>query len=125
MICDIPADYVDEYGFNHTFDYESDEGLYELITFENITYDIEDESLSDIAFEGKCIIYSGKSDMFFTNGTYISSILTNPTNADLMKIANEYVVATGETSHFCLEGLHVKGKMMGSDIYECDLILGS
>ena len=27
MTYDIPDDYVDEYGFNHTFDYESDEEL--------------------------------------------------------------------------------------------------
>ena len=85
-------------------------------TYENTTYDIEDESLFDIAFEGKCMICSWKSDMFFTNWTYISFVLTNPTNADLMKVANEYVVTTGETTHFILEGLHFKGKMMVGDI---------
>jgi len=121
----IPDDFVDDNGCEHSFFNDEDIGLHEHITFNNITYAIEDEKLSDIAFEGKCMIYSGKPDMFFTNGTYISSILTNPTNADLMKIAHEYVVATGETSHFILEGLFVKGKMIGCDIHECDLVLGS
>ena len=122
---DYPKDFTDDNGFEHSFFDDEDVGLYEHITFNNITYAIEDEKLSDIAFEGKCMIYSGKPDMFFTNGTYISPILTNPTNADLMKIAYDYVVATGETSHFILEGLFVKGKMIGCDIHECDLVLGS
>jgi len=117
-------DYIDEFGFQHVFDDDPDIGLQEIIIYNNVTYS-SDEPLTDFAFDGRCVIYSGKPDMFFSNGTYISPILTNPTNADIFKIANDYVIATCEQSHFFYEGLHVKGKMINSDVYEVDLIMGS
>ena len=117
-------DYSDEFGFTHSFYEDPDIGLQDIISYDNVTY-CSDEALSDIAFEGRCIIYSGKPDMMFTSGTYISPILNNPTNADIFKLSNDYVIATCDNAHNCYEGLHVKGQMLNSDVYEVDLIMGS
>lgn len=84
----------------------------------------DDDDIDKIAFKGKCIIYH-KGEDFFGNGKgFMSNILINPTNRELLYIADEIIEKTEDYHHVFYEGIHIK-KQITEDIYEAELCLGS
>ena len=92
--------------------------------FKYATYCLDDEyELDEIAFKGKCFVYS-TPDGYFAKYGYISDIMINPTWKDIMFIADNQIEATGDYHHVFLEGIETI-KEVSNDIYEISLILGS
>ena len=77
----------------------------------------------EIAFYGKCFVYS-KSDGYFTNTGFISEVLNNPTYLDLLHIADKEIETTQDLHHVYLEGVHVI-KQVNNGLHQIELILGS
>ncbi len=98
--------------------YESDGN--ECISYNNATYACEND-INDIAYDGKCFIYSKG---FGTLNGYCSDILNKPTFKDLLIIANDLIEHTQDYDHCFFEGIEIKGLIAGN-IMEIDLFLGS
>ena len=98
--------------------YDSDGN--EFISYKNATYACE-ENINDIAYDGKCFIYSKRNDVH--NG-YCSNFLDKPTFKDLLIIANDIIEHTEDYDHHFFEGIEIKGLTAGN-IMEIDLFLGS
>ena len=92
----------------------------DFISYKNATYACEND-INDIAYDGKCFIYSKGFDS--RNG-YCSNVLNKPTFKDLLKIANEIIEHTEDYDHHFFEGIEIKGLTAGG-IMEIDLFLGS
>lgn len=86
--------------------------------------DLDEDDIDDIAFEGKCIIYEKSSHLFGNGEGFMSDILINPTNRQLMYIADKLIEKTEDYHHTFYEGLHII-KEISKDIYEAELMLGS
>jgi hypothetical protein len=83
-----------------------------------------DAQPDDIAFEGKCFIYS-KPDGYFSNTkAFVSEILTNPTYAELLHVADKEIEITQDLHHVFFEGVHVVKKVT-STLTQIELILCS
>jgi hypothetical protein len=83
-----------------------------------------DAQPEDIAFVGKCFIYS-KPDGYFSNTkAFVSEILTNPTYAELLHVADKEIETTQDWHHVFFEGIHVVKKVTYT-LTQIELILGS
>ena len=98
--------------------YNSDNN--EIISYNNATYACEND-INDIAYNGKCFVYTKGFD---GNNGYCSDILTKPTFKDLLKIADAMIECTKDYDHCFFEGVEIKGLTAG-EIMEIDLFLGS
>ena len=98
--------------------YDSDNN--EIISYNNVVYACE-ENINDIAYDGKCFIYSKGVD---GNNGYCSNVLNKPTFKDLLKIADAMIECTKDYDHCFFEGVEIKGLTAG-EIMEIDLFLGS
>ena len=90
--------------------YDSDGN--EFISYKNATYACE-ENINDIAYNGKCFVYSKGFDGH--NG-YCSNILTKPTFKDLLIIANDIIEHTEDYDHNFFEGIEIKDLITGNII---------
>jgi hypothetical protein len=105
---------------------DDDEYKYEYVNnTSNCKYAIYavDAPPDEIAFNGKCFIYS-KPDGFFTNKGFMSEILNNPTYLDLLHIADKEIETTQDLEHIYFEGMHVI-KQVNNDLHQIELMLGS
>ena len=82
-----------------------------------------DANPDEIAFNGKCFVYS-KPDGFFTNSGFMSEILTNPTYLDLLHVADKEIETTQDLDHVFFEGMH-NIKQVNKDLHQIELMLGS
>ena len=98
--------------------YDSDNN--EIISYNNVVYACE-ENINDIAYDGKCFIYSKRFD---SHNGYCSNVLNKPTFKDLLVIANDIIEHTKDYDHCFFEGVEIKGLTAG-EIMEIDLFLGS
>ena len=98
--------------------YDSDNN--EIISYKNATYACE-ENINDIAYYGKCFVYSKGFD---GNNGYCSDTLHKPTFKDLLIVANAIIEHTEDYDHNFFEGIEIKGLITGN-IMEIDLFLGS
>ena len=92
----------------------------EIISYSNVVYTCE-ENINDIAYDGKCFVYTKGFD---ENNGYCSNVLNKPTFKDLLIIANDIIEHTEDYDHHFFEGLEIKGLTAGG-IMEIDLFLGS
>ena len=98
--------------------YDSDGN--EFINYKNATYACE-ANINDIAYDGKCFIYSKGFD---GNNGYCSKVLYKPTFKDLLIVANDIIEHTADYDHHFFEGVEIKGLTAGR-IMEIDLFMGS
>jgi hypothetical protein len=83
-----------------------------------------DEEPEEIAFLGKCMIYSNKDDFFGNGKRYVSKLLINPTFGEIFKLSDDYIQITEDYHHCFFEGIQVN-KEICKDIFEIDIFLGS
>ena len=92
----------------------------EFISYKNASYACE-ENINDIAYDGKCFVYSKGFD---GNNAYCSGIIDKPTFKDLLIVANDIIEHTENYDHYFFEGIQNKGLITGN-IMEIDLFMGS
>ena len=105
---------------------EDDEYKYEYVNnTSNCKYAVYavDAPPDEIAFIGKCFVYS-KSDGYFTNTGFMSKVLNNPTYLDLLHIADKEIETTQDLHHVFFEGMHII-KQVNKELYQIELMLGS
>ena len=94
--------------------YDSEGNKY--IRYKNASYSC-DKNINDIAYNGKCIVYT---EGFGEYKGYCCDILNKPTFQDLLIIANDRAEYTYHCDHHFFEGVEIKGLIAG-DVMEIGL----